>query len=72
MKCWKYLVKYKFREAALAPFTVFTSTWGGYLLKHSYFDWAEKMLGPDRLSIATGRRYLHLSPALMALPGRPG
>lgn len=72
IKCWKYLGKYKFCEAGLVPLTVFMSMWGGYLLEYSCFDWAEKATGGDGWAIATGRKYLHVSPALMALPGRPG
>lgn len=66
--------KYKFYELVrgLVPLTVFMSTQGDYLLKYLCFDWAEKVTGQDGLAIATGRKDLHISPALMALPGRPG
>lgn len=48
------------------------SMWGGYLLEYLRFDWAEKVTGGDGWAIATGRKNLHVNPALMALPGRPG
>lgn len=69
IKCWKYLGKHKFCEAGLVPLTVFKSTRSGYLHEYLCFDWAEKVTG---LAVATGRKYLPISPALMALSGRPG
>ena len=72
IKCWKYLGKYKFCEAGLVPLTVLMSMQDAYLLEYLCFDWAEKVTGLDGLAIATERKYLHISPALMALPGRPG